>query len=61
MAQWVIIVSYHSNWLRWFVCEKRRLMAALGARVLAIEHIGSTAIPEMDAKQLSISWLRCVR
>ena len=27
-------------------------MAALGDRVLAIEHIGSTAIPEMDAKAI---------
>jgi GrpB-like predicted nucleotidyltransferase (UPF0157 family) len=52
MAQLITIVHYNPDWPRWFVCEKRRLMAVLGNRVLAIEHIGSTAIPEMDAKAI---------
>ena len=43
---------YDARWSDLFNAEAARLQDALGPAILAIEHIGSTAIPEMPAKPL---------
>jgi GrpB-like predicted nucleotidyltransferase (UPF0157 family) len=46
----VIIVPYDPSWPQQFEEEKTRLLAEIGAYVLSIEHIGSTAVPGLAAK-----------
>lgn len=46
----MIIVPYDPRWPRQFEEEKARLLAEIGAYVLSIEHIGSTAVPGLAAK-----------
>lgn len=46
----VRLAPYDPAWRRLFLAEAARLRAVLGGRVLAIEHVGSTSIPGMDAK-----------
>lgn len=47
----IFLVGYDSNWPTLFRQEKERLIGTLGRdTVLRIEHIGSTAIPDMKAK-----------
>ncbi len=41
---------YDESWPQLFEQERRLLQAALGDRILAIEHVGSTAIPGIMAK-----------
>ncbi len=48
----VRLASYTSGWARRFAAEKRRLAHYLPARGLRIEHIGSTAVPGLDAKPI---------
>jgi GrpB-like predicted nucleotidyltransferase (UPF0157 family) len=48
----VKLASYSSSWARRFASEKRRLLLYLPARGLRIEHIGSTAVPGLDAKPI---------
>lgn len=50
MADEVIIVPADSRWSQSFKEEKARIYAALGGHFVDIEHIGSTAIPELAAK-----------
>ncbi len=44
------VVPYDPDWPRLFQAEGERLAAALGDEVVAIHHIGSTAIPGVHAK-----------
>ena len=44
------IVDYDSEWPRLFEREAERIQAALGERVLLIEHVGSTSVPGLAAK-----------
>ena len=46
----VALAPYDPNWADQFQAEKRALEAALGDRVVAVHHIGSTAIPGLAAK-----------
>ena len=46
----VRLVPHHASWSEEFRREQHRLLAAIGARVVAIEHVGSTAIPGIYAK-----------
>jgi GrpB-like predicted nucleotidyltransferase (UPF0157 family) len=46
----VKIAAYDRDWSVIFDAERRRLETALGAGHLAIEHIGSTSVPELAAK-----------
>jgi len=48
----VIIVSYDPRWPIFYEEEKRRILGAIGHKVLAIEHIGSTAVPGLGAKPI---------
>lgn len=46
----VIIVASDPTWAEAFEHVKADLLIALGARVLGVEHIGSTAVPGLAAK-----------
>jgi GrpB-like predicted nucleotidyltransferase (UPF0157 family)/broad-specificity NMP kinase len=48
----VEVVLYEPAWPAAYQAEETRLRAALGDRVLAIHHIGSTAVPGLDAKPI---------
>lgn len=46
----VEIVSYDPNWVSQFSMAKAALEGLLGDRVVAVDHIGSTAVPGLAAK-----------
>lgn len=46
----VEIVPYDPTWPQRFEQEKTRLSRALGENALRIDHVGSTAVPGLDAK-----------
>ena len=46
----ILIVDYDPEWPRLFEREAERIQAALGERVLLIEHVGSTSVPALAAK-----------
>jgi len=46
----VRIVDYDPNWPSRFLVERQRVLAALGALARRVEHIGSTAVPELASK-----------
>jgi GrpB-like predicted nucleotidyltransferase (UPF0157 family) len=46
----VRLVPHDAAWAAAFAAERDRLRAALGRHAVAIEHIGSTAVPDLPAK-----------
>jgi len=46
----VVIVPYRQAWIDEFEAVKRRLSRTLGPLARRIDHIGSTAVPDMPAK-----------
>ena len=46
----VQLLPYSDHWPRLFAGEAERLQSAIGEHTLAIEHIGSTAVPGLAAK-----------
>ena len=50
MSTLVQLVPYNPDWAQQFSAAKQALEALLGPCVLAVDHIGSTAIPGMSAK-----------
>jgi GrpB-like predicted nucleotidyltransferase (UPF0157 family) len=44
------LAPYDPEWRRLFEREEARIRAALGERVLLLEHVGSTSIPGLSAK-----------
>lgn len=50
LTQRIQLVEYDANWPRLFQLEAQRIRAALGERVLLLEHVGSTAVPGLAAK-----------
>lgn len=48
----VVIVPYNPHWPDAFAHLGRTLRSALGANALRIDHIGSTAVPGLDAKPI---------
>lgn len=46
------IVDYDPAWPRRFEDEKSRIIVAIGSSVVAVEHVGSTAIPGVAAKPI---------
>lgn len=48
----VIIVSYRPEWALEFASLAQRLYRALGPAVLSVDHIGSTAVPGLCAKDV---------
>jgi len=52
MPTLVEILPYDPDWPKYFSDAEARLRAVLGASVMALDHIGSTAIPGMSAKPI---------
>lgn len=48
----VIIVEYDSRWPALFEVEKNHILEVAGEKILAVEHIGSTAVPGLAAKPI---------
>lgn len=48
----VIVVPHDPRWAEMFACESRRVADALGANVVVVHHIGSTAVPTIYAKPI---------
>jgi GrpB-like predicted nucleotidyltransferase (UPF0157 family) len=46
----IIVIPYDPAWLQMFQEERRKIIHTLGTNVIAIHHMGSTAIPGMAAK-----------
>ena len=52
MVQPVVIADYDPKWPSLYEEEKARILGALGTKMVAIEHIGSTAVPGLAAKAI---------
>jgi GrpB-like predicted nucleotidyltransferase (UPF0157 family) len=54
LAVWVPalveVVAPDPAWPRWYAAARDGVLGALGDRVLAIEHVGSTSVPGLGAK-----------
>jgi GrpB-like predicted nucleotidyltransferase (UPF0157 family) len=50
MSEPVFVVPYDPKWPSLFTLERSRVEAVLGSWAQAIEHVGSTAVPGLDAK-----------
>ena len=48
----IVIKAYDPEWPRQFETIRSSLMDILGARALRIDHIGSTAVPGLGAKDV---------
>ena len=48
----IYIADYDPEWPRLFEREGERIRAALGDRVLLLEHVGSTSVPGLAAKPI---------
>jgi GrpB-like predicted nucleotidyltransferase (UPF0157 family) len=48
----IIIVAYDPAWKALFEEERTKLAALLGALAVAVEHVGSTAVPGLAAKPI---------
>jgi GrpB-like predicted nucleotidyltransferase (UPF0157 family) len=52
MTRKVEVVPHNPNWHSAFEAESQKIVAALGINMIAIHHIGSTAIPTIYAKPI---------
>src|SRR5579859_1385348 len=52
LAGRIRVVDYDPDWPRRFASEAGKIRAALGDRVLLLEHAGSTSVPELAAKPI---------
>lgn len=48
----VVVSDYDPRWPQMFEEEKERIQAVIGEHVVAIEHVGSTAVPGLGAKPI---------
>ena len=48
----IIISDYDPNWIQRFEVQKASLLEILGALALRIDHIGSTSVPGLGAKDI---------
>jgi GrpB-like predicted nucleotidyltransferase (UPF0157 family) len=48
----IVIVDHDPRWAERYEHERAQIVAALGGRVLALEHIGSTSVPGLAAKPI---------
>jgi GrpB-like predicted nucleotidyltransferase (UPF0157 family) len=51
-AEPVVVVPYDPGWPATFAQLRERIAAALGELAVGIEHVGSTAVPGLDAKPI---------
>ena len=52
MRRSIVIDDYNSQWPVLYEEEKARLLRTIGNKVVAIEHVGSTAVPGLGAKPI---------
>jgi GrpB-like predicted nucleotidyltransferase (UPF0157 family) len=52
MANPIIVLDYDPNWPGLFQSLRKRIADTLGDRAAAIEHVGSTAVPDLAAKPI---------
>ena len=48
----IVVVPYRQEWPETFRLHRERIAAALGRAAIGIDHIGSTAVPGLDAKPI---------
>src|SRR5712671_8092875 len=48
----IVVSDYDPNWPTFFKQERTRIKNALGSFALAIEHVGSTAVPGLPSKPI---------
>ncbi|MGA8711227.1 MAG: GrpB family protein [Thermoplasmata archaeon] len=48
----ITLCEYDPTWPELFSREERRIRKALGGRVIQLEHIGSTSVPDLAAKPI---------
>lgn len=48
----VIILPYDDNWPKMFISEQAQILGVMGDKNAIIEHIGSTAVPNLAAKPI---------
>lgn len=48
----VSLVPWTNNWEKEFLLEKERIQEVIGQNILAVHHIGSTAIKHLSAKPI---------
>lgn len=48
----IVIVDYDPGWPARYELERRKILGALGASAIRIEHMGSTAVPGLAAKPI---------
>jgi GrpB-like predicted nucleotidyltransferase (UPF0157 family) len=46
------VVAHNSHWPERFELERRRIVVALGAPALRVDHVGSTSVPGLAAKPI---------
>jgi GrpB-like predicted nucleotidyltransferase (UPF0157 family) len=46
------IAAYNASWPAWYETMSDLILMALGPVVLALDHVGSTAVPGLDAKPI---------
>jgi len=52
MADPIVVVDYDPSWRERFQLLQQRIAEALGSMAAAIEHVGSTAVPNLAAKPI---------
>jgi GrpB-like predicted nucleotidyltransferase (UPF0157 family)/tRNA(Arg) A34 adenosine deaminase TadA len=52
MQQPVVIVGYDPDWPAVYTQERARILDAVGDKLVAIEHVGSTAVPGLAAEPI---------
>ena len=48
----IVLADYDAQWPAHFADHRARIVAALGARAVLVEHIGSTSVPGLAAKPI---------
>lgn len=48
----IVLADYDPEWPRWFERASAQIRAALGDKVLQLDHVGSTSVPGLAAKPL---------
>lgn len=52
MSRHIVIADYDPQWPVLYEEEKNQILEAVGHKILAIEHVGSTAVPGLGAKPI---------
>jgi GrpB-like predicted nucleotidyltransferase (UPF0157 family) len=52
LADPIVIVDYDPRWPAIFLRLRDRIAAALGPLAIGVEHVGSTAVPNLAAKPI---------